>query len=63
MLINHPTDGATRVFVLFNSNHQVALHIDGTAAICIFVELYEIVQLSRWSHFAQFDMIVLYIIL
>ena len=25
MLINHPTDGATCVFVLFNSNHQAAL--------------------------------------
>ena len=38
-------------FVLFNSNHQVALHVyrctvyHGTAAICISIELYEIVQL------------------
>ena len=36
MLINHPTDGATCVFLVFNSNHQ--------AAICISIELYEIVQ-------------------
>ena len=28
MLINHQTDGATRVFVLFNSNHQKAPRID-----------------------------------
>ena len=40
-------------FVLFNSNHQAALRIDalfimdGMAAICISIELYEIVQL--WS--------------
>ena len=27
MLIKHPTDGATHVFV-FNSNHEVALRID-----------------------------------
>ena len=26
-------------FVLFNSNHQVALCIDGTAAICISIEV------------------------
>ena len=26
-------------FVLFNSNHQVALRIDGTAAICISIEV------------------------
>ena len=28
----------------------------GTAAISLSIELYEIVQLSQWSHFAQFDM-------
>ena len=44
-------------FVLFNSDHQAALRIDhGMAAMCISIELYEIVQLSRWSHFTQFDM-------
>ena len=43
-------------FVLFNSNHQVALRIDTLftmAAICISIELYEIVDGA--SHFAQFD--------
>ena len=43
MLINHPTDGATCVFVLFSSNHQAALRngalYHGTAAICISIEL------------------------
>ena len=55
MLINHPTDGATYVFVLFNSNRQVALRIDAMfflAAICISIELYEIIDGA--SHFAQF---------
>ena len=52
MLINHPTDGATCVFVLFNSACQVALGIDTLfiiAAICISIELYEIVDEA--SHF------------
>ena len=50
MLINHPTDGATCVFVL--SNRHAVLHIDAMfimAAICISVELYEIVDGT--SHF------------
>ena len=44
-------------FVLFNSNHQVALRIDavyhGTAAICISIELYEIVQLRAGNGVAM----------
>ena len=40
--INHPTNGATCVFVLFNSNRQVALCIYSLfimAAICISIKL------------------------
>ena len=48
---------APHVFLLlFNSNHQVALCIDAMfimAAICISIELYEIVDGA--SHFGQFD--------
>ena len=44
------------LFVLFNSNRQAALRIDALfimAAICISIELYEIVDGA--SHFVQFD--------
>ena len=44
------------LFMLFNSNRQAALRIDALfimAAICISIELYEIVDGA--SHFAQFD--------
>ena len=39
MLINHPTDGAT-----CGATYRCTVH-HGTAAICISIELYEIVQL------------------
>ena len=41
MLIDHPTDGATCVFLF--SNREGVLRIDALwpAAICIFIELYD----------------------
>ena len=46
MLINHPTDGATCVFSPGGSTYRCTVY-HGMAAICISIELYEIVQL--WS--------------
>ena len=52
MLINHPTDGATCCYVLYNFNRQVALRINALF-IMHFHRTEKIVQRCRCTHFAR----------